>query len=109
MKFPGGGGGLGGMLAQAQKMQAEMKTLQDKLALREIQVESAGGRIKITITGKQEIKNLVLAKEIIDADDPAMLADMIKVAVNHAVEESQKMVAQEMGKVIPPGLAGMLG
>jgi DNA-binding YbaB/EbfC family protein len=108
MKFPGGGG-MGGMLAQAQKMQAEMKSLQDKLALREILVESAGGRIKITITGKQEIKNLVLSKEIIDADDPSMLADMIKVAVNQAVEESQKMVAQEMGKVIPPGLAGMLG
>ncbi len=108
MKFPGGGG-LGGMLAQAQRMQAEMKALQDKLALREIQVESAGGRIKITITGKQEIKNLEIAKEIVEAGDPALLADMVKVAVNQAVEESQKMVAQEMGKVIPPGLAGMLG
>ena len=108
MKFPSGGG-MGGMLAQAQRMQAEMKALQDKLALKEFEVDSAGGRIKVTITGKQEITNLVISKEIIDPEDPAMLADLIKVAINQAVEESQKIVAQEMGKVIPPGLAGMLG
>ncbi|NCN28209.1 YbaB/EbfC family nucleoid-associated protein [bacterium] len=107
MKFPGGGG-MGGMLAQAQKMQSEMKALQDKLALKEFDIESAGGRIKITITGKQEITALDISKEIIDPEDPGMLADMLKVAVNQAVEESQRIVAEEMGKVVPPGLAGLL-
>lgn len=109
MKFPGGGGGgLGGMMAQAQKMQAEMKALQDKLGQKEFDIESAGGRIKITITGKQEITKLDISPEIIDPEDPSMLADMVKVAVNHAVEESQRIVAEEMGKVIPPGLAGLM-
>lgn len=99
---------MGGMLAQAQKMQAEMKALQDKLANKEFNIESAGGRIKITITGKQEITALDISKEIIDPEDPAMLADMVKVAVNQAVEESQRIVAEEMSKVVPPGLAGLL-
>ncbi len=109
MKFPNNGmGGMGGMLAQAQKMQAEMKALQDKLANKEFNIESAGGRIKITITGKQEITALDISKEIIDPEDPAMLADMVKVAVNQAVEESQRIVAEEMSKVVPPGLAGLL-
>lgn len=108
MKFPGGGGGMGGMLAQAQKMQSDMKALQDKLAEKEFDLESAGGRIKITITGKQEIKSLDISKEIIDPEDPGMLSDMIMVAVNEAVEESQRIVAEEMGKVVPPGLAGLM-
>jgi nucleoid-associated protein EbfC len=107
MKFPSGGGGMGNMMAQAQRLQAEMKTLQEKLAVREMTVESAGGRIKIQINGKQEILKIELNKEIVDPTDPGMLADMIKVAVNEAVQQSQKMVASEMSRIVPPGLAGM--
>lgn len=109
MKFPngGGGGGMGNLIAQAQKMQSEMKVMQEKLALREWPCESAGGRIKIKINGKQEILTLEISKEIIDPADPALLADLIKVAVNEAVAKSQQMVASEMSRVIPPGLAGM--
>ncbi len=105
MKFPGGG--LGNLMAQAQKMQAEMKTLQAKLAERELDVSSAGGRIKIRVNGKQEILSFEISKEIIDPNDPAMLSDLIKVAVNEAVGQSQKMVASEMSKIVPPGMAGL--
>jgi DNA-binding YbaB/EbfC family protein len=107
MKFPSGGGGVGNLIAQAQKMQNEMKAVQEKLALKEVVCESAGGRIKIKINGKQEISSLEISKEIIDPNDPAMLADLVKVAVNEAVAQSQKMVAAEMSRVVPPGLAGM--
>lgn len=106
MKFPNNNNA-GNLIAQAQRMQTEMKSLQEKLGLREMTVESAGGRIRIQINGKQEILKIELAKEIVDPSDTAMLADMIKVAVNDAVQQSQKMVASEMSKVIPPGLAGM--
>ena len=105
MKFPNNNGN--NLMAQAQKMQNEMKSLQEKLGLREMTVESAGGRIKIQINGKQEILGIEISKEIVDPADTGMLADMIKVAVNDAVQKSQQMVASEISKVIPPGLAGM--
>jgi nucleoid-associated protein EbfC len=105
MKFPGG---MGNLLAQAQKMQSEMKAMQERLGQKEMSVESAGGRIKIVINGKQEIQSMTISPEIIDPSDPAMLADMVKVAVNNAVQSSQKMVSDEMSKVIPPGLAGLV-
>src|SRR5262249_23938145 len=104
MKFPNNTGNL---IAQAQRMQAEMKNLQEKLGLKEMTVESAGGRIKIQINGKQEILKIEIAKEIVDPEDTAMLADLIKVGVNEAVQHSQKVVASEMSRVVPPGLAGM--
>lgn len=103
----GGGGGMGQLMAQAQKMQAEMKSLQEKLGERELMVESAGGRIKVKVNGKQEILGLEISAEIVDPKDPGMLADMLKVAVNDAIRKSQEMVSSEMSRVIPPGLAGL--
>ena len=103
----GGGGGMGQLMAQAQKMQAEMKSMQEKLGAREMSVESAGGRIKVKINGKQEILGLEISKEIVDPQDTGMLADMLKVAINDAIHQSQEMVSSEMSRVIPPGLAGL--
>ncbi|MBP7845375.1 MAG: YbaB/EbfC family nucleoid-associated protein [Proteobacteria bacterium] len=107
MKFPGNMGGMGQLLQQAQKMQAEMKQVQAKLAEKELDVESAGGRIKIKINGKQEILKIDISAELVDPNDVALLADMVKVAVNEAVTTSQNMVATEMGRIVPPGLSGL--
>ena len=107
MKFPGGGA-MNGLIQQAQRMQAEMKSLQEKLAVRELTTESAGGRIKIRINGEQEILSMEISPEIVDPKDTGMLADLVKVAVNDAVQQSQKMVSSEMSKIVPPGLAGLI-
>lgn len=106
MKFPGGN--MQAMLAQAQRMQSEMKALQEKLAQKEFQLVSAGGRIKMTVNGKQEVLGLEISPEIIDKDDPGMLADLIKVAINEAISASQKSVADEMSRIVPPNLQGLL-
>jgi len=109
MKFPnqGGQGGMGQLLAQAQKMQEEMKVLQDKLAKEEFPIDSAGGRIKVTVNGKNEILKLEISNELVSAGDAAMLADMVKVAINQALTSAQKKMSDEMGKIVPPGMAGL--
>jgi DNA-binding YbaB/EbfC family protein len=106
MKFPNQGG-MGQLLAQAQKMQQELKVLQDKLAKEEYSLESAGGRIKVTVNGKNEVLKLNISKELVSAGDPDMLADMVKVAINQALGTAQKKMSDEMGKIVPPGMAGM--
>jgi hypothetical protein len=106
MKFPNQGG-MGQLLAQAQKMQQELKVLQDKLSKEEYSLESAGGRIKVTVNGKNEVLKLTISKELMSADDADMLADMVKVAINQALGTAQKKMSDEMGKIVPPGMAGM--
>lgn len=106
MKFPGGAN-FGQLMAQAQQMQSEMKKLQEKLNKQEMNTESAGGRIKITINGKQEISQLHIAPELVKDADAAMLSDLMKIAVNDAIAQSQKVVAAEMSRIVPPGMAGM--
>jgi DNA-binding YbaB/EbfC family protein len=106
MKFPNQGG-MGQLLAQAQKMQQELKVLQDKLSKEEYSLESAGGRIKVTVNGKNEVLKLNISKELVSAGDADMLADMVKVAINQALGTAQKKMSDEMGKIVPPGMAGM--
>lgn len=106
MKFPNQGG-MGQLLAQAQKMQQELKVLQDKLSKEEYSLESAGGRINVTVNGKNEVLKLSISKELMSADDADMLSDMVKVAINQALGTAQKKMSDEMGKIVPPGMAGM--
>ena len=106
MKFPNNQG-MGQLLGQAQKMQDEMKQLQDKLAKEEYAIDSAGGRIKVSVNGKNEILKLEISSELISSGDGALVGDMVKVAVNQALATAQKKMADEMSKIVPPGLAGL--
>ncbi len=106
MKFPSGGG-LNQLLGQAQKMQQEMKTLQDKLAKEEYSVDSAGGKIKVTVNGKNEILKLEIAQQLFAEGDAALVADMVKMGVNQALQTAQKKMSDEMAKLVPPGMAGL--
>ena len=110
MKFPQGGGGGGGMsqlIGQAQKMQQEMKVMQDRLAKEEYAIDSAGGKIKIVVNGKNEVLKLDISQELFSSGDAALVGDMVKIAVNQALQTAQKKMSDEMAKLVPPGLAGM--
>lgn len=106
MKFPSGGG-LNQLLGQAQKMQQEMKALQERLSKEEFAVSSAGGKVKVTVNGKNEILKLEIAKELIQEGDAELLSEMVKMGVNQALQTAQKKMSDEMGKLVPPGMAGM--
>lgn len=91
------------LMQQAQKMQKEMEKAQKDLEAKEFEVVSAGGGIKVTITGAKQIKSIDIDKDIIDPDDKEMLQDMIVVAVNEAinliVNEEQKIVARQQANL----------
>ena len=58
-----GFGGMGGMnmnalMKQAQKMQKQMEETQAALADQVIETTSGGGAVKVSITGKKEIKEI---------------------------------------------------
>ena len=57
-KSNGMGGNMQSMLRQAQKMQEDMAALQAELEEREYEVSAGGGMVKITITGKKEIRKM---------------------------------------------------
>lgn len=91
------------LMQQAQKLQREMEKAQKDLEAKEFEVVSAGGGIKVVITGAKEIKSIDLDKDIVDPDDKEMLQDMIVVAINDAIalviEEEQKIMARQQANM----------
>ena len=117
---PAGGGapgGMGGMMAQMQKMQADMEVAQTELETETVDVSVGGGAIKVVITGHQRFQSIEINPDVIDTDDEewvADLQDLLLAAMNQAVEQSQTMAAEKMEKITGglgnmPGLGGLLG
>ena len=94
------------LMQQAQKMQREMEKAQKDLEAKEFEIVSAGGGIKVTITGSKVVKNIEIDEDIIDPEEKEMLQDMIVVAINEAINkvlsEEQKIVAKQQASMRLP-------
>lgn len=100
--MPGGMGGMGNMnnlMKQAQKMQEQLAATQAELDQRTLSVTSGGGAVKIVISGKKELQEIVLSPDVVDPDDIEMLQDLILTAVNEAIRAAEEMSQAEMGKI----------
>jgi len=93
------GGGLGQMMKQAQKMQAQILKIQEEMAERSVEASSGGGMVSVTANGKQEVLSVRIEREVVDPEDVEMLQDLVVAAVNEALKKAQEMVAEEMAKV----------
>ncbi len=84
------------LLKQVQKMQEQAKKIQEQLADKTVTVSSGGGMVTVTMTGRQEIKEIKLDPICVDSRDIPMLEDLILAAVNQAVLRSKELAAEEM-------------
>ncbi len=107
-----GFGGMGGMnmnalMKQAQKMQKQMEETQAALADQVSETTSGGGAVKVSITGKKEIKEIKISPDVVDPDDVEMLEDLILSAVNEAVRQADEVASGAMSKITGGNLGGM--
>jgi DNA-binding YbaB/EbfC family protein len=84
-----------------QKAQAELATI-------EVIGESGGGMVKVTMTGKHEVKRVQLEPSL-SAEDREMLEDLVAAAFNDAVHKVEARVQEKMGSLmagvqLPPGM-----
>jgi DNA-binding YbaB/EbfC family protein len=97
------------MMKQVQKMQADMMKAQEALANETIESSAGGGMVTVTITGDLQVKNIVIAAEAIDPEDPELLQDMVLAAVNEAIRQAQELAATRMGGLTGGMDLGALG
>ncbi|ODS64704.1 MAG: nucleoid-associated protein, YbaB/EbfC family [Arenimonas sp. SCN 70-307] len=100
-------GNIAQLMQQAQRMQDNLKKAQEELGSLEVQGQSGGGMVKVTLTGKMECRAVRIDPSALS--DAEMLEDLVTAAFNDAVnkanEESQKrMSAATAGMPIPPGM-----
>ena len=102
-------GGLGGLMKQAQQMQANMKKAQDELAKVEVEGQAGSGMVKVTMTCAYEVRRVQLHDSVM-GDDKEMLEDLIVAALNDAVKQAaatskDKMSGFGAGMNLPPGMS----
>jgi len=99
---------LGNIMKQAQAMQDRMQKAQAEIARLEVQGEAGGGMVKVTMTGKHEVKR-VQFEPALPLDDREMLEDLVAAACNDAVHKVEAAVQARMqsamgGMQLPPGM-----
>lgn len=101
-------GGIGNMMKQAQKMQADMQKAQEEIANMEVEGQSGGGMVKVLMNGRHEVRRVELDDSLME-DDKDMIEDLLAAAVNDAVRKiettsSEKMSGVTSGMNLPAGM-----
>ena len=92
------------LLAQAQKMQADMIAAQEALKDEVVEASAGGGMVTVKVTGDAVVKEITINPEAVDPDDVELLQDMVLAAVNQGLGSAQELASSKLG-----GIAGGLG
>ncbi|RLA09203.1 MAG: YbaB/EbfC family nucleoid-associated protein [Gammaproteobacteria bacterium] len=87
--------GMDQLLKKAQQMQADMQKAQEELANQEVNGESGGGMVKVTMNCRHDVTRVAIDPDIMDDRD--MLEDLIAAAINDAVRKVEKLSREKMG------------
>ena len=97
--FPGMGGNMNNLMKQAQKFQKQMEDAQKDLENKEFEASVGGGAVTVRVSGKKELKDIVIKPEVVDPDDVEMLQDLVLTAVNEALKKAEDETNSSMGKL----------
>jgi len=97
------------MMKKAQEMQAKMQQMQAELGNLVVEGQSGGGLVKVSLSGKGELKGLKIDPSLIKADEAEILEDLIIAAHADAkgkaeTEMNSRMQEVTAGLPLPPGM-----
>ncbi|MGI9478667.1 MAG: YbaB/EbfC family nucleoid-associated protein [Hyphomicrobiaceae bacterium] len=98
-----------GMMKQVQQMQSKMQDMQNELAEMEIEGQSGGGLVTVTLNGKSEMRGVKIDPSLAVPDEIEILEDLIVAATQDAKAKAENLMQEKMqglagGLPIPPGL-----
>lgn len=91
---------------QQQMMEAlqQAQEMQEQAASEIVEASAGGGMVTVKVSGALEVLELVIDPKAIDPDDPELLADLVRAAVNEGLRSAQAAIEEKMG-----GLMGGIG
>jgi hypothetical protein len=100
---------LGQLMKQAQEMQSKMAELQERLAGAELTGSAAGGMVRITVNGRNEVRAVKIDPSLVAPEDVTVLEDLIVAAFADARAKAEAHMQEEMSKLtggltLPPGM-----
>ncbi len=91
-------GGIGNLMKQAQRMQAEVEKAQQEVANLEVEGQSGAGMVTVVMTGRHELRRVTI-DDAVFGDDKEMLEDLVAAAVNDAAQKLEAAVQEKMSGV----------
>ena len=104
--------GMANLQRMAMQMQQDMARVQAELAATDFEGSAGGGVVRAVVSGKQELRSVIIDPGAVDPDDVEMLQDLVVVAVNDALDASRREAEVKMGALtggLGAGLGGLLG
>jgi DNA-binding YbaB/EbfC family protein len=97
------------MMKQAQEIQGRMQQVQEELASLQVEGQSGGGLVKVTLNGKMEARAVKIDPSLLKPEDAEVLEDLILAAFQDAKGKAEVALQQKMQEVtgglpLPPGL-----
>src|SRR5579863_6296380 len=104
-------GGMGGLMAQAQKMMDQASKVEEELGQARVEASAGGGMVRVEMNGKAEVIAVKIAKEAVDPDDVEMLEDLVTTAVREAIQKANDLRSERLKGIMPAGMnvPGMQG
>ena len=98
-----------GLMKKAQAVQAKMKDVQEELERLEVEGQSGGGMVKITLNAKGQMKGITLDPTLLTPEDREMVEDLILAAHADARAKAERLAEEKMqavtaGLPLPPGM-----
>ena len=110
----GGAGGfdLQGLLQQAQQMQEQLESAQERLADARLDGTAGGGAVTVTVNGIGELQAVTIRPGTFDGssdDDLSDLGDLVVAAYRDAKAQADAMASNAIGPLAGGGMPGMPG
>lgn len=86
-------------------MRAQAKKIQGVLSSEAVETSSAGGRVKISMNGNQELTSVTIDPSLLVISEKDRLQNAVKDATNDAIKRVQRIMAtkvKEMGGLEMP-------
>ena len=90
--------GMSNIYKQAQKMQKDMKKVQDELEDLNVEGQAGGGIIKVVVNGKKEPKSVTIDSSVLD-EDKEMIEDLVLAAMKNAFDNADKESSEKMKSI----------
>jgi DNA-binding YbaB/EbfC family protein len=86
-----------------------MQQMQEELAALQVEGQSGGGLVRVTLNGKMEARAVKLDPSLVKPEDTEMLEDLILAAFQDAKLKAEAALQEKMQEVtgglpLPPGL-----
>ena len=98
-----------GLMKKAQEMQSRMQEMQAEMERTEVEGQSGGGVVRVTLTAKGAMKAVSIDASLLKPEEKEIIEDLVIAAHEDARKKGERLMEDRMkdvtaGLPLPPGM-----